>query len=171
MKKELTKNVETLINYGTYSLVICALAGIGFFFDVWEPAAVLFFSSIIIFPVLWMNLYLYEKPQEAGSPLKASSIILLSIGRIFFLLVNIIVSAVMLKFTDGIGGKYRLLYVLLTFVPVALAFLLFYLKSKKEGTTNLIQEELDEEASEIEEEIINGDELIDKSNESEDKLE
>ena len=161
MKKSISSNAETLLNYGLYSLVLTALAGIGFFFKVWEPAAVLFFSSIIVAPILVMNLYAFTKPEE-GKPMKVSSLLLMGIGRLTLLIINVVVSGVMIKFTDGIGEKFRMLYVLLTFIPVALAFYLFYKQSKRNGNDTLITKEAMEDVEMVEQEIIDGDNLTEE---------
>ena len=131
MKKLLTSNKGILLLYSLIVLGIASLCLFLLFAGIYEVSAVLGISGATTFVVLVIMLYGNVKRNE-DNVVKPGSFIALSILRFLFLAAGVVLSAVMLYFTNAGADKYRLFYSIISIIPIGISIVLYTVRSKSE---------------------------------------
>ena len=136
--------LKTKKNYLILSLVIYVLLTvlglIGLFFSIWEIVMILGISSVFGFCHLLVCFYFKSEPPKEGEN-NTLRMYLLSAFRGLFTVLFIVLPALILFFVPNPSlesiGKYRILFSLISFVPIAISLICFYFGSDKKWTNNL----------------------------------
>ncbi len=116
--------------------VLLTLLGlIGLFFSIWEFVMILGISSVFGFCHLLVCFYFNARPPKEGENNTLRMYLLIAFRGLFTCLA-IVVPALILFFVpnpslDSIG-KYRILFSLISFIPLGISLISFYFGSNKE---------------------------------------
>lgn len=115
-------------------VLLTILGLIGLFFSCWEVVMVLGIASLFAFCHLLVCFYFKSQPPKEGENNTLRMYLLIAFRGLFTVL-SIVIPALILFFVpnsslEGIG-KYRILFSLISLLPIAISLFLFYLGSDK----------------------------------------
>lgn len=122
-------NKSSLLIYIVIALISIGLAAIGIAFKNYDIIVVLALSYLCDFFVLLINLI----PTKSDNP-TTLSFMLVGVFRFLLMGLGLVLSALFIYLTrDSLGdSKFRYLYVLFGLIPISVATLCFYLRSRNE---------------------------------------
>lgn len=129
--KNLLKTDKGILTF--YSIIVGGIALLCLFFlfiGIYEISSILGISGFLSFFVLLIMLKGNAATNENGE-FKTGSFIGFTILRVFLMILAIVLSAILIYFTNESENKFRFLYVLIAIIPSAISIILFTLRSKE----------------------------------------
>ncbi|MCB9499580.1 MAG: hypothetical protein H6689_03460 [Erysipelotrichaceae bacterium] len=134
--KFLRTEKSTIIWYSITCLVLVGLSCIGLIYGCWEVVVCIALSSLFSLGHLCVCLFYKAKPDESQK--NSFAVLSLTLFRLFFIILAIIVPALIIYFVPNSASaivaleKKRYLFILFTGIPVFTSLIYFYLWSTKQ---------------------------------------
>lgn len=135
MEKSIDNRKKYIIIYSCVSLVITLLSLLFLFANIWEITVTLLVGSVFSLCSILVSFYFNSRPPKDGDKNSLRMYFLIAFRGLFTVL-SVVVPALIIGFTTNSLVnesllKYRILFCLISILPVILSIVFYYLGSKK----------------------------------------